>query len=100
MHRHRLPATSWLHSVRKQQKPKPTQKKPCKKDRRLAIDFVTDQKFDRLLDRWFGNASRVLQPWRGFFIWGGYAIRPFLTCKDRMGSRVERAKVTQSQRLG
>jgi hypothetical protein len=59
--------------VRKHQKPKPTQKKPCEKDRRLAIDFVTDQEFDRLLDRWFANASGVLQPWRGFFIWGGYA---------------------------
>jgi len=34
---------------------------------------VTGQIFHRLLDAWFGNASRVLQPWRGFYIWGGYA---------------------------
>ena len=32
---------------------------------------VPGQIFHRLLDAWFGNASRVLQPWRGFNIWGG-----------------------------
>jgi DNA modification methylase len=26
-----------------------------------------------LLRAWFGNASRVLDPGRGFYIWGGYA---------------------------
>lgn len=43
------------------------------KDRPLVNDFVSDQEFDRLLDAWFGNAARVLEPGRGFYIWGGYA---------------------------
>jgi len=30
------------------------------KDRPLANDFVSDDEFDRLLDAWFGNISRVL----------------------------------------
>ena len=54
-------------------KVKATQKKLRAKDRPLANDFVSEQEFDRLLDAWFGNASRVLQPGRGFYIWGGYA---------------------------
>lgn len=43
------------------------------KDRPLANDFVTDEAFDEMLLAWFGNASRVLEPGRGFYIWGGYA---------------------------
>jgi DNA modification methylase len=54
-------------------KSKPTQKKLRAKDRPLANDFVSDQEFDRLLDAWFGNMARVLDPGRGFYIWGGYA---------------------------
>jgi len=54
-------------------KAKPTQKKLRAKDRPLANDFVTDEEFDRLLDAWFGNMARVLEPGRGFYIWGGYA---------------------------
>jgi DNA modification methylase len=54
-------------------KSKPTQKKLRAKDRPLANDFVSDEEFDRLLDAWFGNMSRVLEPGRGFFVWGGYA---------------------------
>jgi len=95
-------------------KSKPTQKKLRAKDRPLANDFVTDQEFDRLLDAWFGNAARVLQQGRGFYIWGGYAncgnyppflkkhelyfsqaiiwdkMHPVLTRKDRMGRGVTR----------
>ncbi|MFM7830403.1 MAG: DNA modification methylase, partial [Planctomycetaceae bacterium] len=91
-------------------KSKPTQKKLRAKDRPLANDFVTDQEFDRLLDAWFGNAARVLQQGRGFYIWGGYAncgnyppflkkhelyfsqaiiwdkMHPVLTRKDYMGA--------------
>jgi len=52
---------------------KATSKKLRAKDRPLANDFVSDDEFDRLLDAWFGNAARVLQPGRGFYIWGGYA---------------------------
>jgi hypothetical protein len=34
---------------------------------------VSDEEFDRLLNAWFGNLTRVLLPGRGFNIWGGYA---------------------------
>lgn len=61
-----------LDVARHPSKSKPTGKKLRAKDRPLANDFVSDAEFDRLLDAWFGNASRVLLPGRGFFIWGGY----------------------------
>jgi DNA modification methylase len=54
-------------------KSRPTQKKLRAKDRPLANDFVTDETFDTLLDAWFGNISRVLQPGGSFYCWGGYA---------------------------
>ena len=41
------------------------------KDRPLANDFVSDEEFDRLVEAWFANISRVLQPGRAFYIWGG-----------------------------
>ena len=59
--------------ARHPEKAKPTQKKLRAKDRPLVNDFVTDEEFDRLLDAWFGNIARVLEPGRGFYIWGGYA---------------------------
>lgn len=59
--------------ARHPEKAKPTQKKLRPKDRPLANDFLSDEEFDRLLDAWFGNAARVLEPGRGFYIWGGYA---------------------------
>ncbi len=55
------------------EKSKPTQKKLRPKDRPLVNDFVSATEFDTLLDAWFGNMARVLQPGRGFYIWGGYA---------------------------
>lgn len=54
-------------------KSKPTHAKMRAKDRPLANDFVSDQDFERMLREWFGNASRVMLPGRGFYIWGGYA---------------------------
>jgi DNA modification methylase len=54
-------------------KSKPTQKKLRAKDRPLANDFVSDEAFDQLLDAWFGNIARVLQPGGSFYCWGGYA---------------------------
>jgi DNA modification methylase len=51
-----------------------THKKLRAKDRPLANDFVSDQEFDRLLDAWFGNIARVLDPGRGFYIWGGFTM--------------------------
>ncbi len=62
-----------LDVERHPEKAKPTGKKLRPKDRPLANDFVSDAEFDVLLDAWFGNISRVLQPGRGFYIWGGYA---------------------------
>jgi DNA modification methylase len=62
-----------LDLARHPNKSKPTGKKLRAKDRPLANDFVTDAAFDELLDAWFGNLARVLEPGRGFYIWGGYA---------------------------
>ena len=62
-----------LDLARHPEKAKPTGKKLRPKDRPLANDFVTDAEFDRLLAAWFGNAARVLEPGRSFYIWGGYA---------------------------
>jgi len=85
-----------------------------------GLDFNLDllgfdqDELARLLDAWFGNLARVLEPGRGFYIWGGYANcgnyppflkkhelyfsqaiiwvkeHPVLTRKARMGTRVER----------
>jgi DNA modification methylase len=62
-----------LDLVRHPGKSKPTGRKLRAKDRPLANDFVTDEAFDELLDAWFGNAARVLEQGRGFYIWGAYA---------------------------
>jgi DNA modification methylase len=61
-----------LDVVRHPEKAKPTTRKLRAKDRPLANDYVSDQEFARLLDAWFGNIARVLEPGRAFFIWGGY----------------------------
>jgi len=50
-----------------------TDKKLRARDRVLKNDFVSDEEFDRLLNAWFGNMARVLEPGRSFYIWGGYA---------------------------
>lgn len=87
-----------------------THEKLRPKDRPLANDFVSDEDFARMLRAWFANASRVLEPGRSFYIWGGYAnlgnypsalaecdlyfsqaivwnkLHPVLTRKDFMGS--------------
>jgi DNA modification methylase len=55
------------------EKAQPTTRKMRPKDRPLANDFVSDEEFDRMLRAWFGNITRVLEPGRGFYIWGGYA---------------------------
>jgi DNA modification methylase len=60
-------------SARHPKKFKPTGGKMRAKDRPLVNDFVSDEEFDRLLDAWFGNIARVLEPGRSFYIWGGYA---------------------------
>jgi DNA modification methylase len=92
------------------EKAKATHAKMRAKDRPLENDFVSDEEFDRLLNAWFGNIARVLEPGRGFYIWGGYAnlgnyppvlkrcklyfsqgivwdkLHPVLTRKDFMGA--------------
>ncbi|MCA9102637.1 MAG: ParB N-terminal domain-containing protein [Planctomycetales bacterium] len=62
-----------LDVARHPTKSKPTQKKLRAKDRPLENDFISDEAFDELLTRWFGNIARVLEPGRAFYIWGGYA---------------------------
>ena len=59
--------------ARDKTKAKKTTDKLRPKDRPLANDFVSDEEFDKLLRAWFGNIARVLEPGRGFYIWGGYA---------------------------
>jgi DNA modification methylase len=54
-------------------KSKGTTKKMRAKDRPLANDFVTDEAFDEMLDAWFDNMARVLEPGRAFYVWGGYS---------------------------
>jgi hypothetical protein len=62
-----------LDVARHPEKAKATHRKLRAKDRPLANDFVSDEAFDKLLAAWFGNVARVLEPGRGFYIWGGYA---------------------------
>ena len=54
-------------------KRKATHKKLRPKDRRLENDYLPDKEFEQLLRVWFGQMARVLEPGRGFYIWGGYA---------------------------
>jgi len=62
-----------LDVSRHPEKSQPTTKRMRAKDRPLANDFVSDAAFDEMLAKWFGNASRVLLPGRGFYVWGGYS---------------------------
>jgi len=50
-----------------------TDEKLRPKDRPLVNDFISDEEFAQLLRAWFGNIRRVLEPGRGFYIWGGYS---------------------------
>jgi DNA modification methylase len=50
-----------------------TDKKLRPRDRILKNDFISDAEFDQLLDAWFDNLARVLEPGRTFYIWGGYS---------------------------
>jgi DNA modification methylase len=59
--------------ARHPEKAPPTNQKLRARDRPLVNDFVSEDEFDRLLQAWFGNIARVLQPGRAFYLWGGYA---------------------------
>ena len=61
-----------LDLARHPEKAKGTTRKMRAKDRPLLNDFVSEEAFEGMLTAWFGNASRVLEPGRGFYIWGGY----------------------------
>ncbi|MCA9295362.1 MAG: ParB N-terminal domain-containing protein, partial [Phycisphaerales bacterium] len=75
-----------LDAARHPEKAQPTANKMRAKDRPLVNDFVSDVEFDALLEAWFGNIARVLEPGRSFYIWGGYAnlgnYPPFLKRHD------------------
>ncbi len=59
--------------ARHPEKAKATTTRMRAKDRPLDNDFMSDEDFERMLLAWFGNMARVLEPGRGFYIWGGYA---------------------------
>lgn len=59
--------------VARQGEKQATHKKLRAKDRTLANDFLSDEDFDMMLDSWFSNLARALDPGRAFYIWGGYA---------------------------
>lgn len=61
-----------LDVERHPEKAKGTTAKMRAKDRPLTNDFISDEAFARALRAWFGNAARVLEPGRAFYIWGGY----------------------------
>jgi DNA modification methylase len=62
------------------------QQKLRAKDRPLANDFVSDEEFDRLLDAWFGNMARVLEPGRAAYIWGGWSnLASYPSALERAG---------------
>ncbi len=42
------------------------------KDRPIQNDKMSDEEFGKLLDAWFGNIVRVLEPGRAAYFWGGY----------------------------
>jgi DNA modification methylase len=68
------------------------------KDRPLANDSVTGDDFDRLLDAWFGNAARVLDPGRAFYMWGGYAnLSSYPPALERSGLYFSQAIVWDKQ---
>ena len=65
-----------LDLERHPEKARATHRKMRAKDRPLANDFMSDADFEALLLTWFGNASRVLRPGGGFYIWGGFMNLP------------------------
>jgi len=62
-----------LDVVRHPEKSQPTTKRLRARDRRLANDFIAAEAYEEMLQAWFSNMARVLEPGRAFYIWGGYA---------------------------
>ncbi|MDD3585724.1 MAG: ParB N-terminal domain-containing protein [Thermoguttaceae bacterium] len=64
------------HGKKDKERTGKTSDKPRKmraKDRPLENDFMSDEAFAEILNKWFGNISRVLKPGGSAYIWGGYA---------------------------
>jgi hypothetical protein len=55
------------------EKARPTAKKLRAPDRPLASDDLPEEALNRLLQQWFGNLARSLQPGGSFFVWGAHA---------------------------
>ncbi len=62
-----------LDVTRHPSKTQATHTKLRPKDRPLENDFLSEEEFDQLLDQWFANIARVLEPGRCFYIFAGYA---------------------------
>jgi DNA modification methylase len=99
-----------LDLARHPQKAKATAKKLRPRDRPLANDFVSEEKYLQLLDGWIGNMTRVLLAGHSWYLWGGFSncgnyppllkkhglyfsqaiiwhkMHPVLTRKDYMGA--------------
>ena len=41
-------------------------------DRPLVNDSLSNEEYAKMLQTWFGNIQRVLEPGRSFYIWGGF----------------------------
>ena len=65
-----------LDLERHPEKARATHRKMRAKDRPLANDFTSDADFEALLLMWFDNASRVLSPGGGFYVWVGFMNLP------------------------
>jgi DNA modification methylase len=59
--------------ARHPEKATPTTPKMRAKDRPLINDFLDEAQYNRMLQSWFGNVARVLEPGRAFYLWAGYS---------------------------
>ena len=78
-------------------KSKPTGKMRAK-DRVLDNDFLPDDEFVQLLDAWFGNLARALDPGRAVYLWGGYSnVKNYPGAIERAGLYFSQAIVWDKQ---
>jgi DNA modification methylase len=68
------------------------------KDRVLDNDFLPDAEFAQLLDAWFGNLARALEPGRTVYLWGGYSnVKNYPGAIERAGLYFSQAIVWDKQ---
>jgi len=68
------------------------------KDRVLENDFLPDDEFVKLLDAWFGNLARALDPGRAFYVWGGYSnVKNYPGAIERAGLYFSQAIIWDKQ---